>query len=284
MRPLRAVRGADEVSRRSAARRRASRARVAAAPRLEDPQRHAARLPARRAPAIASSISAAGAAARCSGTAISARADRRHRHQPVLRRGGAPRGRSAARGSAAAALCRWHVHEGLVARRARAPVARGAQGDAGRSRPCARSRRRALRLHARAEERAGRGRPARHQRAGASARAGRADRHASGAAAEVGSPQPAARHSRARAGRPIGRVPHRQDPLLHADRRRVRREHHDADGRASHGPARREASRRVSTRRRRRCRGDPRSARIRESANRDGVPRHTQRCARCRSS
>ena len=37
-----------------------------------------------------------------------------------------------------------------------------------------------------------------------------------------------------------GRVPHPAHPLLHADRRRLRREHHDADGRAGDGaPARR---------------------------------------------
>ena len=34
-----------------------------------------------------------------------------------------------------------------------------------------------------------------------------------------------------------GRVPHREDPLLHADRRRLRREHPDADGRARAGAA-----------------------------------------------
>ena len=52
--------------------------------------------------------------------------DGRHRHQPVLRRGRAPRPRSAARRSAAAAVRRRHVHQGLLARRARAPLAGGA--------------------------------------------------------------------------------------------------------------------------------------------------------------
>ena len=41
-----------------------------------------------------------------------------------------------------------------------------------------------------------------------------------------------------------GRLPHRADPLLHADRRRVRREHPDADGRAGDDAARRAAHRR----------------------------------------
>ena len=65
----------------------------------------------------------------------------------------------------------------------------------------ARAGRRAVRLHARPQERADRRRAALDQRPGAPARAPRADRHAPGAAAQVRSPEPAARRAGARAGR-----------------------------------------------------------------------------------
>ena len=56
------------------------------------------------------------------------------------------------------------------------------------------------------------------------------------------------------------RVPHREDPLLHADRRRFRREHPDADGRTRDGAARRETDHGVrhDGERRRGCRRRPR--------------------------
>ena len=74
------------------------------------------------------------------------------------------------------------------------------------------------------------------QRAGASARTLGPDRHAAGTAAQVGSPEPAratfpsSSRSRDAAGFRIA-----PDPVLHADRRRVRREHPDAHGRARDG-------------------------------------------------
>ena len=128
------VRRADQVPRRGAARRRAARARLAAAARIEDPQRHAARVPRAASPAISSSISAAAAAARCSGTATSAPTTVGIDISPFFSAGRAARRRPAARRPAAAAVCRRHVHEGVVARRARAPVARGAARHAARKR------------------------------------------------------------------------------------------------------------------------------------------------------
>ena len=90
---------------------------------------------------------------------------------------------------------------------------------------------------------------------------------------------PLARHSRAAAGRGRGRLPHREDPLLHADRRRLRREHPDADGRESDsrgGPqraARRRGCRGERTRRRSKRRERPARRKSRRAAPR------TRRCA-----
>ena len=82
----------------------------------------------------------------------------------------------------------------------------------------------------------------------------RPDRHAPGTAAQVGSPQSARGHSGAAPGRGRHRLPHQADPLLHAARRRLRREHPDADRRAR-SMARRAARRlrRCSSTRCRRC-------------------------------
>src|SRR5262249_1797346 len=94
----------------------------------------------------------------------------------------------------------------------------------------------AVRLHARAEERAHRDGAALDQCGRAPPRAGRADRHASGTAAQIRPPEPARRHPRAAARRRRRRVRRRAGPVLHADRRRARRKHPRA--------ARREAARR----------------------------------------
>ena len=157
------------------------------------------------------------------------RDDGRHRHQPVLRARRRARGVDLLLGDLRqlpfadgtfTKACSLDVLEHL------SPEAlRGMLAEAGAR---ARAGRRAVRLHARPQERADRGRAALDQRPGAAARAARPDRHAPGAAAQVGSPEPAARHPRPRAGGARRRVPHRADPLLHADRRRLRREHHDA--------------------------------------------------------
>ena len=82
------------------------------------------------------------------------------------------------------------------------------------------------------------------QRARAAARAHGAHRHAAGTPAQVRSPEPARATSRSssRSPRDAGfRID--AHPLLHADRRRVRREHPDADGRARDGAPRGRPSR-----------------------------------------
>jgi SAM-dependent methyltransferase len=55
-----------------------------------------------------------------------------------------------------------------------------------------------------------------------------ADRHAPGTPAQVGSPEPARRHPGAAPRRRRHRLPHQAHPLLHAARRRLRREHSHA--------------------------------------------------------
>ena len=138
------------------------------------------------------------------------RDDGRHRHQPVLRGRGAARGRPAARRSAPAAVRRRHVHQGVLARRARAPLAGGAARHAGRGGARARAGRRAVRLHARAQERADRRRPALDQRAGARGSSGsglidmRQER-----LRKSDHLNPLARHPGARARRARRRLPHR---------------------------------------------------------------------------
>ncbi len=261
------VRGADQIPGRSAPRRRAARAGVAAAARLEDSQRHAARVPPAR----------AGRSRRRSRLRQRARArleprsgsrDDRDRHQPVLLRGRATRRAPAPRRPPASAVCRWHVHQGLVARRARALVARRAAGNAQRGQSRARAGRRDLRLYPRAQECArGRG-LALDQPARARARAARADRHAPGTAAQVRSPQPARRRARPRTRRARVRISHRPHHVLHADRRRLRREHPHAHGREGHGQACRPPHRSVRQPRRRRCPGHPRSAIVGEGTDR----------------
>ncbi len=196
LRPQAAFAEQTRVSRRGAARRRAARVDRAAGPRLEDPQRHAPRVPG----------AGAGRSRRRSRLRQRTRArlerrprrgDGRHRHQPVLRaRGGRALGPRARRSPApAAALGR--VHEGLVARRARASLAGGAARDARRGEPRARRRRRAVHLHARAEERMDRRRRAAGQPASRALceRVG-LHRSAAGTAAQVRPPQPARRPRR----------------------------------------------------------------------------------------
>ena len=159
---------------------------------------------------------------------------------PVLRRGGARGRRPPARRPAQAAVrrrrpsprrtrstcsstCRPKRCKGMLAEAARVLAPGGG----------------ALRLHARAEERADRGRAALDQRAGAAARTARTHRHAAGAA--CASPTTSTRCATSRSSRPSPRDAGfriGEDPLLHADRRRLRREHPDADGRARDGAAR----------------------------------------------
>ena len=151
------------------------------------------------------------------------------------------------------------------------------------SQPRARARRRAVRLHARPQERAGRRRPALDQPARARPRAPRPDRHAPGTPAQVRSSQSARRRARPRARRARVRLPHRAHHVLHADRRRLRREHPDAHGRARDGQARgRRLEPGVSRGRRRRA-GHPRGADGSQGADRQ-QPGDLRRAARrCRS-
>ncbi|MCK7518719.1 MAG: hypothetical protein MZV64_13850 [Ignavibacteriales bacterium] len=110
---------------------------------------------------------------------------------------------------------------------------------AARGRARAGARRPAVRLQPRAasNSRAGR-RPQADQPAGAVARAPRPGRPGPRAPAQVGSPQPAGGHPRSRAHGRRGRLPHRAHPLLHAARRRLRREHPHARRRALDGETR----------------------------------------------
>ncbi len=213
----------------------------------------------RRRPAIASSISAAAAGARCSGTATGARrrsASTSARSSPRRR----ARSRPAARRSAPAAVRGRHVHQGLLARRARTPVARGAARHARRSGARAGAGRRAVRLHARPEERADRGRAC----AGSTR-----SRVSSSGCGLIDMRQERLRKSDhlnplrdipelEQVARGAG-LPHRAHPVLHADRRRVRREHPDADGRARDGAPGGAPAVRA------RCRGGRRREAIREA-------------------
>ena len=105
------VRRADEIPRRGAARRRAARAGLAAAARLEDPQRHAARVPRAARPATASSISAAAAAAPWCGIATRAPTAVGIDISPFFSEDARQDVPSAARRSAAAAVRRRHVQQ-----------------------------------------------------------------------------------------------------------------------------------------------------------------------------
>ncbi len=255
------VRRADEVSRRGAAPGRAARVGVAAAAAVGR-----AAAPAAPLPAVRARRSRDRSRLRQRTLDPVERGERRRLHrrrrQPVLRARSARHRGSGARRSAPAAVRRRRLHQGLRARRPRAPVARGAGRDARRGRPRPRARRRAVRLLARPQERADRQGPARDQRARPRPRADRPDRHDAGAPAQVGSPEPAAGRAAPRGGRRSGRPAHRADPLLHADRRRLRREHPDADGRARPRPPRRPQARRV----------DARGAGVRRGAGSGGRP------------
>ena len=151
--------------------------------------------------AIWSSISAAAADGRSSGTATSA-----PRWSASTSARSSPRTRDATCRccSATCGGCRLLTAtftKGVVARRPRAPLARRAPRDADGSQPRARTRGPALRLHPRAQERARRRRPALDQPLRARPGARRPDRHASGTPAQVRSPQPARRRARSRTRR-----------------------------------------------------------------------------------
>ena len=196
--PRPAARGSSTPSRRSIWTRRCTPTRGTSACRRRCSARRSATTCCARScaptPAIASSISAAAAAARCCGTRLAA-PSRRHRHQPVLRRGSAAASVDLLLGD----LRRLPFADGTFTKAYSLDVLEHLSPEALRgmlaeAAPRARARRRAVRLHARAEERADRRRAALDQRARAAARAARADRHAAGAAAQVGSPEPARRH------------------------------------------------------------------------------------------
>ena len=212
--------------------------------------------------------------------------DRRHRHQPVL----------LARKRGATSICCSAICAGCRSPTARSPRrSRSTCSSTCRRRRCAacwrkRARvlapgRRAVRLHARAEERADRRRAC----AGSTRSARRLER--------VGLID--MRQERLRKSDHLNplrdipeleqvvarrRLPHRADPLLHADRRRLRREHPDADGRARDGAARGApaAQSDVSA-----DDADARAIREARTAAKARIAqqpgRRTRRCARCRS-
>ncbi len=278
------VRRADQVPRRGAARRRAARARLAAAARLEDPQRHAARSSCGPRPATWSSISAAAAAARSSGTATSAprrSASTSARSSPRTR-GATCRSCSATCGGCRLPTARSSKAWSLDVLEHLSPDALRGMLDG--SQPRARARGHAVRLHPRAQERAGRRRPALDQprsRAASSASASSTCAR-NGCASPITSTRsptcPTSNGWRATCGFRIARI-----TLLHADRRRVRREHPDAHGRARDGEARGAAhGPRRQRRRRRRARG--RARRGRRPRRKSRAARRPTACsARCRS-
>ena len=256
------VRRADEVPRRGASRRRQARAGVAAAPRIEDPQRHAARVPAagarrsRRRSRLRQRTRAAvesrpGRARRSAST--SARSSRSTR---------APRRAAAARRPAPPPVRRRDLHQGLVARRARAPVAGGAARHAARRRTGCSQPGGSLFVytHVRKNAPVAAGLRWINRLARGLERIGLIDMRQErlrksdhlNPLADV--PDLERRDARVR-------VPHRAHHVLHADRRRLRREHPDAHGRARDGEARGAAARAARRRRRRRrCAGDSRGA------------------------
>ena len=201
LRPLRSVRGTDEVPGRGAARRRAARAGLAAAARLADPQRHAARVPRAR----------PGRPGRRSrlrqrpGAAVEPRTRRATAVgidiSPFFSRGGARGGRSAARRSAPAAVRRRHVHKACsldVLEHLSPEALRGMLAEAARVLAPGG----ALFVYTHVRKNAPIAVGLRWINApGPAARATGPDRHAPGAAAQVRSPQPAARRAGARAGR-----------------------------------------------------------------------------------
>ena len=176
----------------------------------------------RPAPRIASSISGAAAAARSlwnrdwGATAVGIDIS------PFFAAEARARRRSAARRSAAAAVRRRHVHESVLARRAGAPVARGAARRCWpRRRACSRPAAHCSSTRTSGKNAPHRARAALDQRAGAAARSRRARRSPAGTAAQVGSPEPARATSPSSSGWSARRrVPDAADPLLHAARRR----------------------------------------------------------------
>ena len=227
----RKLRGAHEVPRRSAARRRAPRARLAAAARIEDPQRHAARVPRAGAGRSWWSISAAAAGAALLWNRDWQRARRRHRHRAVLRTAS-----RAARWICCSAIC-----GGCRSRTARSPrPTRSTCSSTSRPRRCAAccgkprgSSRRAVSCSS--TPTSARTRAIAIGLRWINALAGRLDR-----AGLIDLRQERLRKSdhlnpladipelrRVAAGRRLSR---QADPLLHADRRRLRREYPDADG------------------------------------------------------
>ena len=279
----RRVRRADEIPRRVAARRRASRARVAAAARIEDSQRHAAGLPRARArrPRRRSGLRQRPHAAV---EPRLGRAGGRHRHQPVFLGRGAARDRSAA--SAICAGCRSPTARSRrrsrstcssISRRRRcaacSPRPRACWRPAARcssTRTCGRTRRIAVGL-----------RGSTRSRGGSSDRGSidlRQERLRKSDHLNPLRDIPELEQVARAAGFRI--APH---PLLHTARRRVRREHPDAPGRArdgAPGAARGSPDRSAPPRP---TRGDPRGAHHRQGPHRQQPPRPMRLFAGCRS-
>ena len=230
-------RGSSSPSRRSTWTRRCTPTRGTSACRRRCSARGSATTCCARSsrprPAIASSISAAAAAARCCGTATGGAATIGIDISPFFAQEARAGRRSAARRPAPAAVRRRHLHQGLLARRARAPVARGAARRCWpRRRACSR---RAARCSSTRTSARTRRSPSGLRWINALARGlervGLIDMRQE-RLRKSDHLNPLARRPGARAGRARRRLPHRADPLLHADRRRLRREHPDAHGRA----------------------------------------------------
>ena len=148
---------------------------------------------------------AAAAGARSSGTRDLGAYQVGHRRQPVLRARGARA--TSTWCSATCGGCRSRdgaFTEGVRARRVRAPVARGARATCcARRRACSRPAAGCSSTATCGRTRGSRGGLQADQPAGALARAARPGRPGAGAAAQVGSPEPARGHPRPRAhGRP----------------------------------------------------------------------------------
>ena len=137
--------------------------------------------------------SAAAAGARCCGTRTGGATTVGIDISPFFAEEARARSRPAARGPAPAALRRRHVRQGLLARRVRA-LSPEALPDADRGGARAGARRRAVRLLARPEERVDCARVCGVSSASRDGSRVWGCRRAPGAAAQVGSSQPAARH------------------------------------------------------------------------------------------
>ena len=187
------VRGADQVPRRGAPRRRPARARVAAAARLEDPQRHAARVPRAR-PGRSRRRSRLRQRPRAAVEPRLAGARGRHRHRPFFAH------ESRRRSTCCSAIC-----AGCRSPTARSPrrysldvlehlspeALRGMLAEA--ARVIAPGGELFVYTHVRKNAPIAVG-PAVDQRARPPARTRGTDRHAPGAPAQVGPPEPARRH------------------------------------------------------------------------------------------